>query len=195
MDYRAEARRILEVIKTHDAETALSLAIKHWVETSYNSGRMSNQAVMVQMPQTAVQPQLVVPQGISPEAAEAMAHNPNLPWKLPGAGSNDPHATVDEKVKAAMAASGMSAVQDNGRLPPVGSQGEQRGLETSAVGGGLGGNPLVPTVGGNGSNPMGPGFDGNAAVPSVALGDVNAQASAGQPGLPPGLPVTKQGSY
>ncbi len=196
MDYRAEARRILEVIKTHDGETAMSLAIKHWWESAYNAGRMSVQAVTVQVPTQVVSaPAVTAPGGITPEAAEAMARNPGLPWKLPGMAG--PHETVDEKVKAQMAQGGQSVVQDDGRVPPVGNQGEQRGLETSAVGSGsgLGSVPMHPSVGGDGSNPMGPGFEGNAATPSVSLADVNAQASAGAPGLPPGLPVTKQGSY
>jgi hypothetical protein len=198
MDYRAEARKTLELIKTHDAETALSLAIKHWVESSYASGRASVQGQTFVAPvprvmhaETAqISPMTSIPPAtISAEALEAMRARPDLPWKVPGQGG------VEEVVRAQMGVAPHSVVQDNGKAPPVGEQGEPTGLERSAVGGGMGGDPLVPTVGG-GPNPTGDGLKGNAAIPNTGgMADVNRETAAAQPGFPAGLPISKQGSY
>ena len=200
MDYRAEARRTLDLIKTHDAETALSLAIKHWHESAYAAGRASVQgdAVQVQVARVthadATPPQpttTLVPEGtISKEAQEAMRLRPDLPWKLPGAGG-----TINDIVGAQMAAGPRSVVQDNAGAAPVGDNGEPAGLIASAVGAGMGGAPLVPGVGG-GPNPTGDGLKGNAAIPDTGgMEDVNRETSAAQPGFPPGLPISKQGTY
>lgn len=203
MDYRAEARRILQLIRSQDAETAMSLAIKHWWETSYEAGRLSVQAIMIQTPpphHATVQQEIFREEttvnergSISAAALEAMRKNPNLPWKLPG------NKSVDEVVKEQMEAGGQSVVQDNSGIGPVGNQGEPTGLERSAVGSGHhGGMPIVPQIGGNGASPVQGEIGGNAVLPpnAGAMNDINAQGAAENGSNPvAGLPVTKQGSY